>query len=179
MLTPLSFLMILNILPKYSQPPHQGASRHLRRHGFDPWVGKNPWRRKRQYSCLVNPMDRRAWWATVHGVSKSRTQLTDWKTTDRLLSSSPGDSMYSRAGNHSLKWGMNQLLLWSIFLFSCGTLEDWNNFRIQWSSSPLAESEGKQPKRGERVMQEESRNPLNHRKKAFASLSEDSALILT
>ena len=26
-----------------------------------------------QYSCLVNPMDRGAWWATVHGVTKSRT----------------------------------------------------------------------------------------------------------
>ena len=24
-----------------------------------------------QYSCLENPMDRRAWWATVHGVTKS------------------------------------------------------------------------------------------------------------
>ena len=23
-----------------------------------------------QYSCLGNPMDRGAWWATVHGVSK-------------------------------------------------------------------------------------------------------------
>ena len=28
-----------------------------------------------QYSCLENPMDRRAWWATVHEVAKSRTQL--------------------------------------------------------------------------------------------------------
>ena len=26
-----------------------------------------------QYSCLRNPMDRGAWWATVHGVAKSRT----------------------------------------------------------------------------------------------------------
>ena len=26
-----------------------------------------------QYSCLGNPMDRRAWWAIVHGVAKSRT----------------------------------------------------------------------------------------------------------
>ena len=26
-----------------------------------------------QYSCLENPMDRGAWWATVHGVSKSQT----------------------------------------------------------------------------------------------------------
>ena len=25
-----------------------------------------------QYSCLENPMDRGAWWATVHGVSKSQ-----------------------------------------------------------------------------------------------------------
>ena len=26
---------------------------------------------------LENPMDRRAWWATVHRVAKSRTQLSD------------------------------------------------------------------------------------------------------
>ena len=26
-----------------------------------------------QYSCLENPVDRGAWWATVHGVSQSRT----------------------------------------------------------------------------------------------------------
>ena len=28
-----------------------------------------------QKSCLENPMDRGAWWATVHGVTNSRTQL--------------------------------------------------------------------------------------------------------
>ena len=27
------------------------------------------------YSCLENPMDKGAWWATVHGVTKSRTRL--------------------------------------------------------------------------------------------------------
>ena len=27
----------------------------------------------RQYSCLGNPMDRGAWWATVHGVAKEST----------------------------------------------------------------------------------------------------------
>ena len=31
-----------------------------------------------QYYCLENPMDRGAWSATVHGVSKSRTQLSDF-----------------------------------------------------------------------------------------------------
>ena len=31
-----------------------------------------------QYSCLENPMDRKAWWATVQGVAKSWTQLSDF-----------------------------------------------------------------------------------------------------
>ena len=30
-----------------------------------------------QYSCLENPMDRGGWWAAVHGVTKSRTRLSD------------------------------------------------------------------------------------------------------
>ena len=30
-----------------------------------------------QYSCLGNPMDRGTWQTTVHGVTKSRTQLSD------------------------------------------------------------------------------------------------------
>ena len=30
-----------------------------------------------QYSCLENPMDGEAWWATVHGVTKSQTRLSD------------------------------------------------------------------------------------------------------
>ena len=36
-----------------------------------------------QYSCLENPMDRGAWWATVHGVAKSWTQLSDFAFTFR------------------------------------------------------------------------------------------------
>ena len=34
-----------------------------------------------QYSCLENPMDGGAWWAAVHEVSKSRTQLSDFTFT--------------------------------------------------------------------------------------------------
>ena len=34
-----------------------------------------------QYSCLENPMEGGAWWATVHGVAKSRTQLSDFTFT--------------------------------------------------------------------------------------------------
>ena len=50
----------------------------FRRHEFHPWVGRSPgegYGNPRQYSCLRNPMDRGAWWATVHGVKKSHTQL--------------------------------------------------------------------------------------------------------
>ena len=28
-----------------------------------------------QYSCFENPMDRGDWWATVHGITQSQTQL--------------------------------------------------------------------------------------------------------
>ena len=34
-----------------------------------------------QYSCLENPMDGGAWQATVHGVSKSQTRLSDFTFT--------------------------------------------------------------------------------------------------
>src|SRR5574341_1415446 len=34
-----------------------------------------------QYSCLESPMDRGAWWAAVHGVTKSRTRLSDFTFT--------------------------------------------------------------------------------------------------
>ena len=30
-----------------------------------------------KYSCLENSMDRGAWWAIVHGITKSQTQLSD------------------------------------------------------------------------------------------------------
>ena len=36
------------------------------------------WQNPLQYSCPENPMDGEAWWATVHGVAKSWTQLSDF-----------------------------------------------------------------------------------------------------
>ena len=33
------------------------------------------------YSCLENPTDRGAWWATVHGATKSQTRLSGWAQT--------------------------------------------------------------------------------------------------
>ena len=50
----------------------------------DPWVGKITWRRKWQPTSvflprLENPIDRGAWWATVHGVAES--DMTKWLST--------------------------------------------------------------------------------------------------
>ena len=46
-------------IPGLGRPPGEGYSNPL------------------PYSCLENPMDREAWWTTVHGVAKSQTQLSD------------------------------------------------------------------------------------------------------
>ena len=50
------------------------------------WTRFNIWSREGngnplQYSCLENPMDGGAWWAAVHGVTKSRTWLRDFTFT--------------------------------------------------------------------------------------------------
>ena len=39
-----------------------------------------------QYSCLENPMDGGAWWATVHGVAKSQTWLSNFTSLHKYLS---------------------------------------------------------------------------------------------
>ena len=50
---------------------------------FDPGVGKIPCRRTWQLIPVFLPenlMDRGAWWAIVHRVTKSRTWFSDWTT---------------------------------------------------------------------------------------------------
>ena len=55
--------------------------RRCKRHGFNPWV----WNirgvgngNSLQYSYLDNSNGRGAWQATVHGITESWTQLSDW-----------------------------------------------------------------------------------------------------
>ena len=48
----------------------------IRDTGLNPGSGRSPERRNGnslQYSCLENPMDRGAWWATAPRVAKSQT----------------------------------------------------------------------------------------------------------
>ena len=48
-----------------------------------------------QYSCLENPMGSEAWQATVHGVTKSQTRLSDFTFTF-LASSARGQTEETR-----------------------------------------------------------------------------------
>ena len=62
--------------------------RRHKRHGFDPWVEKIPWRRAwqpTQYSSLENPMNRWDWQATVHRVTESQTWLKWLSTHDKCI----------------------------------------------------------------------------------------------
>ena len=48
--------------------------------GLIPRLGRSPGEANSnllQYSCLESSMDRGVWWATTHGVTKSRTQWSD------------------------------------------------------------------------------------------------------
>ena len=52
--------------------------RRCKRRGFDPWVGKIPWRKAWQPTPVFLPgesHEQRAWQAAVHGVTNSQSQL--------------------------------------------------------------------------------------------------------
>ena len=56
-----------------------GICLQRRRSRFNSWVGKIPWRRKCQPTPVFMPgKSHGAWWATVPGVAKSRTRLSDF-----------------------------------------------------------------------------------------------------
>ena len=56
-------------------------ARNARDMGFVPGLGRSSGVgtvNMLQYSCLANFTDREAWWATVHGLTKSWADLNDW-----------------------------------------------------------------------------------------------------
>ena len=59
-------------------PPHSVGD--VRDEGSIPKLGRSPGGghgNSLQYSCLENSMDSGTWWAIVHGVTSSQTQLSD------------------------------------------------------------------------------------------------------
>ena len=103
----LSILVSLVCMPSSGIAGSYGSSRQWhptpvllpgKSHGWSSLVGCSPWGLEEsgtterlhfhfslegngnplQYSCLENPMDGAAWWAAVHGVSNSQTQLSNF-----------------------------------------------------------------------------------------------------
>ena len=62
-----------------------------------------------QYSCLEDPMNRRAWQAIVHGVTKSWTWL---KWLSRHAHTSEREVPFKRQGTYYLPRGLSVLSLW-------------------------------------------------------------------
>ena len=63
-------------LKKKNPSPSAGDARNV---GSIPGSGRSPAAgngNSLQYFCLGNPMDRGAWWATVHGVAMNWTQMS-------------------------------------------------------------------------------------------------------
>ena len=75
-----------------------------KRHGFNPWVGKIPWKRTWQatpYSCLGNPIERGAWQAIIHTAAQSWTQLKQLSTHAQT----PREALMSIfKGQYQLPW---------------------------------------------------------------------------
>ena len=60
----------VEVVPVVKNPP--ASTGDIRDMGSIPGLGRSPGEGNGtplQYSCLENPMDRGAWWATVHGVA--------------------------------------------------------------------------------------------------------------
>ena len=105
-----------------------------RRHnwcGFDRWVRKVPWRRNGnplQCSRLENPMDRGAWWATVHRVTKeSDTTEETWHAacTHNILVYDPGLGFFEWLTLSELLRELNEIMdeeknAWGMYLFQAG-----------------------------------------------------------
>ena len=81
-LVQLPFLVKISFTNVDFHPPHKWENLYLLLgdRGWIPGSGRSPGEgngNPLQYSCSENPMDRAAWRATVHGVAKSWTQLSD------------------------------------------------------------------------------------------------------
>ena len=104
----LSSISFSTLLSSHNLPPWEAQSRasqaalmvtnppanewDIKDPGSIPGLGRSPGGgngNSLQYSCLENPMDRGAWWATVHRVVKSRTRLKQLSTHTQAQSSFP------------------------------------------------------------------------------------------
>ena len=71
---------VLSPSPEATRHPSKNAFSVLISQSLALWFGEGDGT-PLQYSCLETPMDRGAWWAAVHGVTKSHTLLSDFTFT--------------------------------------------------------------------------------------------------
>ena len=86
--------------------------------GFIPGWGRSPGggnRNPLQYSCLENSMDRRAWQATVHGVTKSQTWLSNFHFTWRDI-----NVFLVRRSVPNTRWSILPYFVGCLFTLSIG-----------------------------------------------------------
>ena len=89
-----SFVSIPKGGTRGKEPVCQG--RRHRDEGLIPGSGRSPGEEHGnplQYSCLENPMDRGAWWATVHRIAKRQTRLKLFNMRTHTKSQWGGDSV--------------------------------------------------------------------------------------
>ena len=75
-LLPLNHLRVSQVVLGVKNPA--GNAGDIRDVGSIPGSGRSPGEGHENlflYSCLENPLNRRTWWATVHSITKSKTQL--------------------------------------------------------------------------------------------------------
>ena len=86
-----------------------------------------------QCSCLENPRDRGTWWAAVHGVTQSRTQLK-W-----LSSSSSSSPMKTRNQVNLMETGWKAAFVWvsktAILRWDAHTAKSWRSY--MWGISRI------------------------------------------
>ena len=92
-----------------------------------------------QYSCLGNPMDSGAWRATVHGVAKSQTRLSDWTTTSYTWRLHPSMSLKEASPGYALSYLL--FILIRICDLVCNHLIYF--FIVSWLSLPVEDKLGK------------------------------------
>ena len=94
--------VVLVVKKKKNSPAKTGEVRLV----FDPWVRKIPWRRAWQPTPVCLPGEphgqRGIWWATVHGVAKSWTQLSNQHTNVYIFLSPPASQPARRQPSFKL-----------------------------------------------------------------------------
>ena len=98
-----------------------------------------------QYSCLENPMDGRAWWATVHGVAKSRTRLNDFThlTMDSLQMFTANSGASVEVCQRQFSWAKLKVNFWQFLHPAYFSLKSFpfsfplSRSRRQWHPTPV------------------------------------------